>query len=100
MAISGVDPEVTLEFFYCMLFVTRTDSFWRITTKKSLLKTKLEDFSNSGTQQSLVTPGYTVDSKITMSFFFKTLPTVLDASNKGVRSGRFTLSIGVGTVTI
>jgi hypothetical protein len=56
--------------------------------------------SSTGTQTSSVQPGYTVDSKITRSPGFSTVPIVSLARNSGVRSGRLALSIGVGTVTM
>ena len=45
-------------------------------------------------------PGYTVDSKIITSFFFKFFAISFEAFSRYDKSGFFFLSIGVGTVTI
>ena len=51
-------------------------------------------------QKSLVRPGYTVDSKIIMSFFFIIFESLLQTSFKCLKSGSLLLLIGVGTVII
>ena len=53
-----------------------------------------------GTQISSVAPGYTVDSYITISSFFKIDPIDSLDFSKGTKSGFLCSSIGVGTVTI
>lgn len=57
-------------------------------------------FSNSGAQNSSVTPGYSVDSKITISSFLRYLDIVLQADSISDRSGFLSSVIGVGTVNI
>ena len=68
--------------------------------EKSILKINLDFFSNIGVQISSVTPGYTVDSYITIESFFKTLPIISLDDIKGCKSGVLSSFIGVGTVTI
>ena len=81
-----------------MFFVSWIYSFQDISTKKSWLKTKFDSFSRIGTHISSVAPGKTVDSYTTISFFFKTNPTVLLADLIKERSGILSSS-RVGTVT-
>ena len=68
--------------------------------KKSVLNFSPDLLSKIGTQNSSVAPGYTVDSYTTISRFFKILPIISDADLRGLRSGWFDSSSGVGTVTI
>ena len=51
-----------------------------------------------GVHISSVTPGYTVDSYMTIEPFFIMLPTSLLHAIKGSRSGVLSSLIGVGTV--
>ena len=67
---------------------------------KSLFKIKPDSFSSIGLHSSYVQPGYTVDSKTTISPFFRIPPTIFVAFNNGPKSGCFELFIGVGTATI
>ena len=69
-------------------------------TEKSLFTTRPDVFSSIGIHISSVVPGYTVDSKITIFSLERIFPTALQASSKYVKSGRFSLSTGVGTATI
>ncbi len=69
-------------------------------TLKSAPQTRPDSFSNTGTHISSVTPGYTVDSKTTISPFFKCLPTSLLALIRKDRFGVLSSAIGVGTATI
>ena len=68
--------------------------------KKSLLNFNFENFSITGIQYSSVQPGNTVDSKIITEPFLIILPNNLQASCRLLKSGRFFIFTGVGTVTI
>ena len=60
----------------------------------------LECFSIKGAQYSSVRPGYTVDSKIIISFFLRYFDIRIQAFFKYDKFGLLFLSIGVGRVTI
>ena len=60
----------------------------------------LEYFSRIGIKYFLVAPGNTVDSNITMSFFFISLETNIHADFKSFKSGLLFFFKGVGTAII
>ena len=68
--------------------------------ENSSLKVRPDFSSKIGVHTSSVTPGYTVDSYITIEPFFIILPTNLLDSISGLRSGVLFSLIGVGTVII
>ena len=95
---SGVEPLVIFTIFVSVFTLSPGLILSGLyPQKKSLLNFSPDDFSNSLTQTSSVTPGYTVDSYTMMSFFLITVPTVLDDEIKGFKSGLLNSSTGVGT---
>src|SRR5690606_28914275 len=100
-ATSGVDPEVILVILVNVRSLSpglmRSGLY---PTKKSLLYSNPASSSRMGTQTSSVAPGYTVDSYITISPFFRCFATSEVANRMGVRSGCLLSSTGVGTVMI
>jgi hypothetical protein len=99
--ISGVEPLVIFLIFVSVL--TLSPGFilsGLYQQKKSLLKVRPDISSRIGTQTSSVHPGKTVDSYTIMSPFLRAPATVSVALIIGMRFGRFTSSIGVGTVII